>query len=159
MVYVGLQARFSFLDIEPLSIPSLERCVERHLYVFLHHAIPQLQINSADNFGGPRSKEGFEAEEIAKEVEVQGDSDECFTQIDEEGDMKNVVGMELAKVNVVVAKKFPQERMRRNPKSMNEISLEYNKFICIRGRERFTYSGAPSYGCLILKDTFEHHFF
>jgi len=38
--------------------------------------------------------------------------------------MKDTVGMEMAKVNAVVAKKFPQERMRRNPKSMKEISLE-----------------------------------
>ena len=53
------------------------------MYVFLHHAIPQLQINSADNFGGPRSKEEFEEEEIAKEVEVRSDFDECFAQIDE----------------------------------------------------------------------------
>ena len=76
------------------------------MYVFLHHAIPQLQINSTDNFGGPRSKEGFEVEEITKEVEVRSDFNECFTQIDEEGDMKNAVGMEMAKVNAVIAKKL-----------------------------------------------------
>ena len=44
-----------------------------------------------------------------------------LAQIDEEGDMKNAVGMEMAKVNAVIAKKLPQERMLRNPKSMNEI--------------------------------------
>jgi len=42
---------------------------------------------------------------------------------------------------------------------MNEISLEYNKFVGIGGWERFTYSAAPSYGYLILKEAFEHHFF
>ena len=73
--------------------------------------------------------------------------------------MKKGVGMEMAKVNVVIAKKLPQERMRRNPKSTNEISLEYNQFIGIRGWERFIYSGVPSCGYLILKDAFEHHFF
>ena len=73
--------------------------------------------------------------------------------------MKNVDGMEMAKVIAVVAKKFLQERMRRNPKSTNEISLQYNKFIGIRGWERFTYSGAPSCRFLILKDAFEHHSF
>ena len=73
--------------------------------------------------------------------------------------MKNAVGMEMAKVNVVIAKKLPQERMHRNPKSMNEISLEYNKFVGIGGWERFTYNGAPSYDYLILKDAFEHHLF
>ena len=83
MVYVGRQAWFNILDIEPLSIPSLQRRVERYLYVFLHYTIPQLQISSADYFGGPRSKEGFKAEEIAKEVKVRSDSDECFAQINE----------------------------------------------------------------------------
>ena len=73
--------------------------------------------------------------------------------------MKNAVGMEMAKVNVVRDKKFLQERMRRNPKSTNEICLEYNKFVGIRGWEWFTSSGAPFYGYLILKDAFEHHFF
>ena len=129
------------------------------MYVFLRRAIPQLQINSTDNFWGPRSKEGFEAEEIATEVEVRSDSDECFAQIGEEGDMKNAIGMEMAKVNVIIAKKLPQERIRRNPKSMKEISLEYNKFVCIRSWERFTYSGVPSCGYLILKDAIKHHFF
>ena len=73
--------------------------------------------------------------------------------------MKNAVGIEMAKVNVVISKKLLQERMRRNPKSTNEISLEYNKFVGIEGREWFTYSGAPSDGYLILKDAFEHHSF
>ena len=90
---------------------------------------------------------------------MRSDSDECFAQIDEEGDMKNVVGMEMAKVNAIIAKKLPQERMHRNPKSMNEISLEYNKFVGIGGWEQFTYNGAPSCDYLILKDAFEHHFF
>ena len=90
---------------------------------------------------------------------MRSDSDECFAQIDEERDMKNVVGMEMAKVNAKIAKKLPQERMHRNPKSTNEISLEYNKFVSIEGWERFTCSGAPSYDYLILKDAFEHHFF
>ena len=87
------------------------------------------------------------------------DSNECFAQVDEEGDMKNAIAMEIAKVNAVIAKKLPQERMRRNPKSTNEISLKYNKFVGIRGWERFTCCGAPSCGYLILKDAFEHHFF
>ena len=72
--------------------------------------------------------------------------------------MKNVVGMEMAKVNAIITKKLPWERMCRNPKSTNEISLEYNKFVGIRGWERFTCSRAPSCGYLILKDAFDHHF-
>jgi len=73
--------------------------------------------------------------------------------------MKNAIEMEMAKVNVVIAKKLPQERTCRNPKSTNEISLEYNKFVGIGGWERFTYSGATSCGYLILKDAFEQNFF
>ena len=76
------------------------------MYVFLNHSIPQLQINSANHFGGPRSRKGFEAEEIAKKIEVRSDSDERFTQINEEGDMKDIVGMEMAQANAIVAKKF-----------------------------------------------------
>ena len=72
--------------------------------------------------------------------------------------MKNNVGMEMAKVIAVVAKKFLQERMRRNPKSTNEISLEYSKFVEVRGWERITYSGASSCSYLILEDAFNHHF-
>ena len=75
--------------------------------VFLDHAILKLQIYSVDHLGRSRFEEGFEAEEVAKEVEVRSDSDECFAQIDEEGDMKNAVGMEMSKVNAVIAKKLP----------------------------------------------------
>ena len=73
--------------------------------------------------------------------------------------MKNAIGMELAKVKVEIAKKLRQERMHRNPKSTNEISFDYNKFVSIRGWEWFTCSGASSCSYLILKDAFEHHFF
>ena len=84
MVYAGRQARFSISNIKPLSIPCFQRRVDRHLYVFSNPSIPQLQINTADHFGGPRSRKGFEAEEIAKKIEVQSDSNERFTQINEE---------------------------------------------------------------------------
>ena len=77
------------------------------MYVLSNHSIPQLQINTADSFGGPRSRKGFEAEEIAKKIEVWSDSDERFAQIDEEGDMKDTVGMEMAQANVVVTEKLP----------------------------------------------------
>ena len=73
--------------------------------------------------------------------------------------MKDNVGMEMAHANAVVTKKFLQKRMRRNPKSANKISHEYNEFAGIRGRKRFTCNGAPSGGYLILKDAFEHHSF
>ena len=73
--------------------------------------------------------------------------------------MKNAIEMEMAKVNVIIAKKLPQERMHRNPKSTNKMSLEYNKFVGIGGCKWFTCSGVPSYSYLILKDAFEHHFF
>ena len=36
--------------------------------------------------------------------------------------MKDNVGMEMAQANAVVTKKFPQERMHRNPKSANKIT-------------------------------------
>ena len=55
--------------------------------------------------------------------------------------MRNAAGMEMAKVNAIIAKKLPQERMHRNPKSMNEISLEYNKFVGIGGWERMRRKG------------------
>ena len=110
----------------------------------------QLQINTANHFGGPRSRKGFEEEEIAKKIEVQSDSDERFAQINEEGDMKDTIGMEMAQANAVVTKKFPQERMCMNPKSANKISHEYNEFAGIGDREWFTYSGVPSDGCLIM---------
>ena len=81
---------------------------------------------------------------------MRSDFDERFAQINEEGDMKDTVGMEMAQANVVVIKKFPQERRCRNPKSMNKISHEYNEFPGIGGRERFTYGEASFGGCLIM---------
>ena len=71
--------------------------------------------------------------------------------------MNDTIGMEMAQANAVVTKKFPQERMHRNPKSTNKISHEYNEFAGIGCREGFTCSGAPSSICLIVKDAFEHH--
>ena len=75
---------------------------------------------------------------------MRSDFDERFAQINEEGDMKDTVGMEMAQANAVVTKKFPQERMRRNHKSANKISHEYNEFAGIGSRGWFTCSRTPS---------------
>ena len=115
-----------------------------------------MQINTADHFGGPRSRKGFETEEIAKKIEVRSDFDERFAQINEEGDMKDTVEMEMAQANAVVTKKFSQERMCRNPKPTNKICLEYNKLIGVEGRECLTCGGAPSSCHLVRKDAFYH---
>ena len=90
---------------------------------------------------------------------MRSDSDEHFTQINKEGDMKDTVGMEMAQANAIVTKKLLQERMHRNPKSTNKISHEYNEFTGIGGWEWFTCSDEPSGGFLIMQDTFEHHSF
>ena len=71
--------------------------------------------------------------------------------------MKDAVGIEMAKANVVIMKKFAQERMCKNPKPTNKIRLEYNKLIGVGGRERLTYGGAPSFGHLVQKGAFNYH--
>jgi len=55
--------------LKPVGFPPFHRTIERDCLVLGHHAIPQHKICPANHFGG--SLEGFEAEEIAKQIEMR----------------------------------------------------------------------------------------
>lgn len=127
--------------------------------VLLHHSVPQQQVYAADHLGRSHTGERFEAEEMAEQIEVRSDSNECFTQVDKEGDVKDTIWIEMAEANAVVSEELVQEGMSRNTESLNKIRLEHNKLIDVRGRECLTYCRAPSNGHLVQEDAFNHHSF
>jgi len=93
---------------------------------------------------------------MMEEIEVQSDAKESFTKVDENRNVKDVVGAQMTEIDTVVSKEFAKEGMSRNPKSPNKIILEYNEFMHVGSRELLTYCGAPSGGLPIGEDAFDH---
>lgn len=60
---------------------------------------------------------------------MRSDAKECFAQVDENGDMKNAVGIQMAEIDAIVSQEFAKEGMSRNYKSPNQIIFEYNELM------------------------------
>jgi hypothetical protein len=63
---------FLLLDVEPLGVPPLQRCVKWDGDVFTHHPVLQLQISTADHLRATPPFD-FVAEEVAKQIEMGED--------------------------------------------------------------------------------------
>ena len=84
-------------------------------YSILRHAqIPQHKICPAHYFGASK---GFEVEEISEKIEMRIYSEIGFAYIDENGKMKNAIGIQMDEGNPIVIKKLAQKGMRRQSKS------------------------------------------
>jgi hypothetical protein len=68
--------------------------------------IPEKQIHSSSYFGPPRPPFLFEAEEMTPLIEVGIDSKVRPTEVDEDGDGHNRVGMQIAQTNFIIIKKL-----------------------------------------------------
>jgi len=64
-------------DVEPPYVPPLCRA-EQDGDVLIDHLIPYLKVYASDYLGRSRSSEGFEAEEVSKNIEVWRDAEEGF---------------------------------------------------------------------------------
>lgn len=85
------------------------------------------------------------------------DVEEGFAQIDEDGNVKVAVGIQMAEADVVVLEQIAQEVMSRNSKSSDKVGLEDNKFMGVGSRELLTCCGAPFGGLQVREDAFNHH--
>lgn len=73
---------------------------------------------------------------MAKQIEIGEDSNESFTQVDENRQMKNGVGVKMNQSDPVVFQKLPQEWMHRNAKAAaNKIDEQHQIMLILRCRE------------------------
>ena len=67
-----------------------------------------------------------------------------FAYIDENGKMKNAIGIQMDEGNPIVIKKLAQKGMRRQSKSSMVKIFKNYEFAISEGWKAITYCGAPS---------------
>jgi hypothetical protein len=91
-----------FADVKPLLVPISKRSVPWAVEILLLRPIPEGQIHSAGDFGAALGPFLPQAEQISKEVEMGLDSPIRLTQVDENRNKEDRVGMQIANPNLVI---------------------------------------------------------
>ena len=90
-----------FADVEPLLVPVIKRCVPRAVQVLGLYPITKIEVHTS---GYLRSTASFlsQSEKMAKAVEMGLEATICFAKMNEGGDKKNRVGMQVVNPNIVI---------------------------------------------------------
>jgi len=113
LIDVASNGRMTLLHIKPPGIPPLQRGIQQHSNVLAHHPIMELQIYTTDHFGTAPALL-LQLEQVSEEVEVGKNSKKRLTKLDENGDVQDGVGMQIAQAHSPILQQIAQERMNRN---------------------------------------------
>ena len=84
-----------------------------------------MKVHPADHLGTTTASL-LQPEQVMEEVEVGEDSKICLTEMDEDRNVQNGIGMEVAQTNHPELQQIPQEWMNRKSQPTPEIILEYH---------------------------------
>ena len=90
------------------------------------------------------------------EIEVGDDSEVCLTEMDEDGDVQNGIGVEVSQTNHLELQQIPQKWINRKSQLAPEIILEYHCLISMRCWEGLTEGQPPSGGSTVRKNASLH---
>jgi hypothetical protein len=93
MAYKRREARFMVLTIKPGHMPSSERSLQRKVEEANTRA--GLKTYTPNNLSVSDTWLVFQEKIILEQGKIRGNSNECFTEIDEDGDFKNRIGIEM----------------------------------------------------------------
>jgi hypothetical protein len=79
------------------------------------------------------------------------DSEKCFAEVDENGNMANGIRVEVMELKPVIIKKATKEGTSGEGQSLFGKMEEYDDFVNILHGERFTVKGAPVDKALVLQ--------
>jgi hypothetical protein len=85
---------------------------------------------------------GFDAEEEAEQIPVGFDSEKCFAEVDENGNIANGIRVEVMELNPVIIKEATKEGTSGEGQSPFGKMEECDDFVDILHGERFTERGA-----------------
>ena len=92
-----------------------------------------------------------QTEQMAKEVEMGLEATIGFTKMDEGGDKKNRVGMQIANPNLIVQTESLEERVHWNPKTPLEEILKNHNLTWLWIGAAFSFRRTPSCECLVVE--------
>ena len=88
---------------------------------------------------------------MAKEVEMGLEATICFAKMNEGGDKKNQVGMQIANPNLIIQTERLKERVHWNSKTPLEEILEHHNLTWLWVGEAFSFRRTPSRECLVVE--------
>jgi hypothetical protein len=101
----------------------------------------------------------FYPEKEAEKISVGCDSEEGFTEMDEDGNVANGIRDEVMELKPVEIKKATEKRARGEGQTPFGKMVKYDDFIYIFHGERFANRGAPVDKTLVLEQSFRNKFF
>ena len=99
--------------VKPLGLPTLIGGGSRDLEIFPAPVFAKLEAGSAYYARAFGVRLGLEKEKVTKEIEMWLDAKICFAKVYEDGDLKNGIGVKIAKGNPVEDEKTPEKGMNR----------------------------------------------
>jgi len=116
-----------FPDVEPLLVPFGQRSVLWAAEIPVLHPITQIEVYSTYNLRASSCSLLPQTKKITKKVDVQLYPNIGLAQMNEGGDEKNRVWVQVADPDLIVKKKALEERVDRNPKSpLEKIFKNYD---------------------------------
>ena len=114
------------------------------------HAVTEVEVHTS---GYLRAAASFlpQTEKMAKEVEMGLEAAICFAKMNEGGDKKNRVGMQIANPNLVIQAEPLKERVHWNPKTPLEEIFENHNLTRLWIGVPFSFRRVPSCECLVVE--------
>jgi hypothetical protein len=100
--YKEREARFMVLAIEPSPMPSSERNLQRNIEKTSTRA--GLKTYTPNNLSVSGAQLVFQEKIVLEQGKIGGNSKKCFTEMDEDGDLKIVIGIEMDQFDFIVIK-------------------------------------------------------
>ena len=88
---------------------------------------------------------------MVKEVEMGLEATICFAKMNEGGDKKNRVGMQIANPNLIIQTEPLKERVHWNPKTLLEEIFKNHNLTWLWIGVPFSFWHAPSCECLVVE--------
>jgi hypothetical protein len=89
-------------DVEPLRFPILVGVDQLVRQVLLRNVLAHLDTGPSDYSGVVGARLGLHAKELPEEYPVGFDPQESFAKMDEDGGVKDIVGIEIEVLDTVV---------------------------------------------------------
>src|SRR5438128_3146305 len=139
---IATQSRIRVGDIEPPAMPTLQRISQRQTDILGRPTVSQLN-RSSSNYNWPSFLPSHHLKEMAEQCEMGLDSQICLTEVDEGGDVKDGVWIQVDKLNLVKMQKSMEESAGGDRKSAVKERLKNHNLTGIRGGESFSIGGTP----------------
>jgi hypothetical protein len=139
--YKRREAGFMVLAVEPCPVPSSKG----RLHWMVNEASTRagLETHALDNLSVSGTRLVFQEKVILEQRKIRRNAKKCFIEMDEDGDLKNGIGIEMVQFDLVVIKESTEEITSWEAESAFKEGGKHHNFIRIGCQKVFTGSKVP----------------